>query len=229
MLEEMTRETVRIPGPRGLLAGELAYGSGAITSAFLLINPHPHMGGRMSNSLILHLAETLTAAGAATLRFDYAGVGESEGPDLDVYASMAQFWETGAAPEDPAMIEDARQAARWLTRQVKAPLVYIGYSFGTYAAAMILDSQAAGIALISPTVGRHDFSRLQRSPHPKLVVYSDDDFATPPAATRQWIASLPNVRSTHCIPGGNHFFRGQELQVAGLCRAFVAGLIRGEG
>jgi len=223
MQQELTRESVRIAGPRGALAGELSYGDGEVEAACLLVNPHPHMGGQMGNNLIAHLAGQLPQRGVATLRFDYAGVGESEGGEVDVYASMAQFWETGVTPADPLMIEDARAAAGWLRGQVAADMFLAGYSFGAYAAASIVDEDAAGIVLVSPTLSRHDFSPLTHCRVPKLIVYSNDDFATPAVVTQQWVSSLQDVAGAHCLTGGNHFFRGQEEAVARICGRFIAG------
>ncbi|MEP0841427.1 MAG: hypothetical protein HRF43_01795 [Phycisphaerae bacterium] len=222
MLVDLIQEAVRIEGPRGPLAGALAYTEDAALAACLLVNPHPHMGGRMSNNLIARLAAELPSAGLIALRFDYAGVGESPGEPIDLYASMARFWATDTAPEDPLMIEDARAAAGWLRSQAGLPVGLVGYSFGAYAAASIADADTIGLAMISPTLTRHDFSTLAACAAPKLVVYSDDDFATPADATQRWAGSLPNLRGAHRLAGGNHFFRGQEDRVADLCRRFFA-------
>lgn len=227
MLETLTRESVQIDGPRGRLAGELVYAAERPVATCLLVNPHPHMGGRMGNPLITRLAEALPAAGALVLRFDYAGVGDSEGGDIDVYASMRDFWATGTTPEDAMMIEDARAAARWLCAQLAEPLILIGYSFGAYAAAQLIGPQTQGLILISPTIERHDFSPVIESLVPKLIIHGHDDFATPSAATEEWAAMLPAVWRVCGLAEGDHFFRGQEDRVASLCAMFVTDLTGG--
>lgn len=216
--EGVMREAVRFRGGRGALAGELAYPWGAAQFCCLLVNPHPFMGGSIGNRLVKALSLGLAEAGAVTLRFDYGGVGLSGSPPVNVAASMAQFWQTGSAPEDPALVEDARYAARWLRSQSGLPLTLVGYSFGAYAAACLTDESPAAMVLISPTVGKHDFGAAVNARILRLVLYGDDDFATPAAAMEAWLRTLRGPYESHRLPGGQHFFRGKEEEVVRLCR-----------
>ena len=77
-MNEISSERVWIDGPAGRLAGELSHGGGAMIGAALMIPPHPYMGGRMRLPLMAQIAEELARHNVTTLRFDYAGVGESE-------------------------------------------------------------------------------------------------------------------------------------------------------
>lgn len=222
------RERVRIPAATGTLAGELAYPSGRTSFAAVIVNPHPHMGGRSGNRLLVRLAETMAGDGGVVLSFDFSGVGQSQGPRIDVAESMSQFWQTGSAPEEPRMVDDTRHAVAWLTEAADLPLMLAGYSFGAYAATMALTDRIRAIALISPIVRQHDFSPLRERRIAKLIVHSDNDFATPQADLENWIAGLPQPLETRCIPSGDHFFRGHEEAVAGACLAFarrVKGLV----
>ncbi len=220
---EMIRELVRIPSRDGELAGELAWPDGPVSLACLLVNPHPHMGGTMSNNVIAGLAGALTAQAVVTLRFDYRGVGRSDGDPPDVAASMSAFWESGTAPDDPFMAEDARAAARWLEAETDLPMLLVGYSFGARASLAAMDERTCGLVLIAPTLTRHDFSCLVDSPVPRLCIYSDNDFATPVEVTRRWICSAGRLVAA-CVPGADHFYRGREAGVAALCRQFIRGL-----
>lgn len=221
MLAELTSEKVRIPAASGTLAGELTYPFGRTSFAALIVNPHPHMGGRSGNKLLVRLAEVLAGDGGIVLSFDYSGVGESDGSRIDVAESMSQFWQTGSAPEDPRMVDDTEYARAWITEATRLPLMSVGYSFGAYAATMALTGAVGGLVLISPTVKQHDFSALQRRTIAKLIVHSDNDFATPWANLETWMRSLPQPLETCCIPSGDHFFRGQEDAVASACLAFA--------
>jgi alpha/beta superfamily hydrolase len=227
MDEDIFTESIRIPSPPGELAGELSYPLAAPRLACALFNPHPFMGGQMDNNIIRELSRTLPGHGAATLRFDYSGVGGSTGDLVNVAAAMLAFWETGTAPSDPRMIGDARAAAAWLARAFPGPLLLIGYSFGSHAAVEAIDDRVRGIVLISPTLRQHDFSALARSPLPKLVIQGENDFATPAAAVESWAASLPNAQSLR-IQGGEHFFKRKELEVARACAAFARSLVEAE-
>jgi alpha/beta superfamily hydrolase len=228
MHDHVMRERVSIPGPRGALAGELAYAGGRPAYACAVLNPHPHMGGSAENSLVVAVAAAVARTGGVSLRFDYAGVGASVGPAVDLVASMAAFWESGRAPEDPGMVADAAAALRWLRRQAAGlPLALAGYSFGAYVATTCIDEHApAAVAVISPTLARHDFSRICRvDTPPLLVVYGDDDFATPLQTTHAFIASLARRAQSHRVAGGEHFFRGREPAVAERVVSFFDGCL----
>jgi hypothetical protein len=224
----LTVERVSIPGDAGMLAGELSYtNDGDAAYVALLLNPHPHMGGSMRNGLIAHLAVDLPRDGAVVLRFDYRGVGGSEGATPDVAASMADFWRTGHAPEDVGMLRDAGAALYWARGQApELPVVLIGYSFGAAAATQLLaDDGVAAAVLIAPTLRQHDFSRAAapRTP-PLLVIYSDNDFATPRSVTESWLCTVEAQRQS--IAGGDHFFLGREAEVARACAGFVSRLLQ---
>lgn len=223
-MSEAVTERVALPGPRGALCAELAYGVGEPAVACLLLNPHPHMGGRMSNNVIAHLAGELAERGAATLRFDYAGVGESEGATPDVMGSMMQFWSRGCAPEDPLMVQDAAAALQWLRAELALPVVLIGYSFGSQVASRLCASHVAGVVAIAPTLKQHDLAGFAASRLPKLVLYSDNDFATPRGFTEAWLAALAEPAEVYCVAGGEHFFRGREGELAHRCTAFLRAL-----
>jgi uncharacterized protein len=216
MTNEIIRERVSIVGPQGALAGELAYPTGCPRYACAIFNPHPHMGGSAANPLIAAVAAAVAESGGVSLRFDYAGV-------ADVIASMAAFWETGRAPEDPTMVADAMAAVQWLRRAVgEMPLTLVGYSFGAFVAAeCVQDAGPAALAVISPTLVQHDFSSLLRPDCPPLlVVYSDNDFATPLARTQAFVASTSCPVRPHLVRGGEHFFRGVERPVAEVIAGF---------
>ncbi len=75
--------------------------------------------------------------------------------------------------------------------------------------------------MISPTLVQHDLSRLAALTVPKLVIYSDNDFATPRERTESWCATAAGPVSMHCIGGANHFFKGCEEELTSTCRGFL--------
>lgn len=217
---EIFTESVRIRSGEDELAGELGYAMRKPLLACALFNPHPFMGGQMENNVIRELARSLATEQAITLRFDYSGVGGSSGSRTDVASAMLSFWETGRAPQDPKMIADARAAATWLHSATQKPMVLIGYSFGSHVATQVVDDRTIGLVLIAPTLKQHDFSALSACKLPKLIIYSDNDFATPRGMIESWIQTLQNVQSL-CIEGGEHFFKQKESQIAQTCAAFL--------
>ncbi|MBI4578609.1 MAG: alpha/beta hydrolase [Planctomycetes bacterium] len=216
----LIQERVQFAGARGQLAGELAYTEATVRFGCLLVGPHPYMGGSMDNPLMRQIAMGLAAADAVTLRFDYGGVNESQGPAIDVAAAMAKFWATGRAPQDETMVEDARAAERWLRDQCDPPMVAIGYSFGAMAAATVVVEQTQGLILIAPTLKQHDIRVPRRADLDRLVIYADGDFATPAGVSAEWTETLPSPAQVVCMHGADHFFRGREANVVQRCVEF---------
>jgi len=222
MTVPLTQESVYISGPEGRLAGELAYpDQGPVRAAVLIANPHPLMGGAVNNNVIEHLALDLPTHGCVTLRFDYGGVGKSGGEPIDVAENMRQFWETGTSPADPYMGQEARCTADWLGTQFDLPRVGIGYSFGAYALVSGATPYLDALVMISPTVARHDFSPLKEAGLATMVVYSNDDFATPIEVTQQWLETLDPPTKECLLTGGEHFYRGMEPCIVDLCADFI--------
>jgi alpha/beta superfamily hydrolase len=218
MTREIMQERVRIPGPRQTLEGELAYPMDRAAASVLIVAPHPHMGGTMTNNLVAALADDLAQAGLITLRFNF-------GAAVDVAASMATFWATGHAPEDGDLLAEARAAAHWLVAQFPLPWLVVGYSFGAFAASQLLDLHPRGAVFVSPTLTKHDYEPATRAQPPLLVIYSDNDFATPQSVTEQWLGRCSATTSRLCIAGADHFFRDVEPQVCEACRRFAHGLL----
>ena len=71
---DLIEEAVTIPCGTRTLEGILAYPErDAPKGGVLVLSPHPHMGGRMDNNVIAHLAKGLSETGCVTLRFNYGG------------------------------------------------------------------------------------------------------------------------------------------------------------
>lgn len=226
---DITREVVRIDASGAQLEGELAYGGATPEFSVVIMSPHPFMGGSIHNALVAALAAQLAEAGAATLRFGYRSASGSRTSNLA--ESMAQFWKTGQAPDDPAMHDDGAAVIEWMRRAVAAPLAVVGYSFGAHVAAMAVPGDALALVLISPTLTRHDYDlaarRLKSLPRaiPTQVIYSDNDFATPGEAVEAWLGASGIHAAARCIRGGEHFFRGREREIASDVSEFVRAVL----
>lgn len=211
----ITRETVSIDFDGDCLAGELAYAE-EDRGAVLLIGPHPYMGGSMDNNVIRALAGSLAASGFVTLRFDYQPVAEEK-----VAAAMLSFWQSGHAPQDGRLIDEARAAEAWLGVQFRCTPSIVGYSFGSHAASEIMTTHTPAAVFIAPTVKQHELPALRTSTVPKLVLFSTDDFATSALATESWFAGLAKPKQKHCFVAADHFFRGREDELACRTLAFL--------
>jgi alpha/beta superfamily hydrolase len=205
-------ESARFAAGPYRLEGELVYGDTALPlGAALLAGPHPLLGGNMHNNVMRGLGDGLARHGLVTLRFNYRGVGASEGPVVDVAASLSQFWHTSRTRDGAGYQEDLGAAVAFLRSVVgpDMPLALIGYSFGC-----TLLPAAAGpgtaLVLVAPTVGTHDYTEYDGVENPKLVIAPEGDFAADPAALARWFDGLPAPKDLVRPRLDSHFFRGQE-------------------
>lgn len=182
-------------------------------SAALLCHPHPMGGGSMDVGLLIALESALTAAGVATLRFNFRGVGCSEGVSVD-----------GALET-----EDVEGAYRFLASRPAVDSAHIslaGWSFGSWVGwRWALESgRAANLALISPPTTLYDFFESLAPENPPqvpdtLVIAGDrDQFSDPTELTR--LAGAAGAELVR-LPGVDHFLFGREREIAEKVAVFL--------
>lgn len=189
--------TLSIAGPAGRLEAllqEHELRDHAI--AALVCHPHPLYGGTLHNKVVHRVAATLHDMGATTLRFNFRGVGRSE----------------GRFDRGHGELEDARAALAWLRARHPgtSPLV-AGFSFGAWIAARLADSEGdvERLVLIAPPVGPADFEVLRTSSVPKLVLQGTQDEVCPLATLEARFATWAEPRRLVRIEGASHFFDRQ--------------------
>lgn len=205
-------EDVRFPAGPHLLHGELAYPeAGRAPGALVFAGPHPLLGGNMRNNVVRSLADGLARRGLLTLRFDYRGVGRSQGPNVDVGKHMAEFWRTSHAPGEMDFWQDVQGAVEFAQETAPGlPVTLVGYSFGCALLPRVRPREPATLVLVAPTVAKHDFESFRAVTRPLLVVASEDDFATDAQQLEDWFGTLAMPRQLVRRRCDNHFFRGHE-------------------
>jgi uncharacterized protein len=219
-------ESVRFAAGRQRLEGELVYPeAGPPLGAAVLAGPHPLLGGNMHNNVVRGLGDGLARHGVVTLRFNYRGVGASEGPAVDPAQHLARFWETSRAPDELNYATDLAAATVFLRSIVGAemPLTLIGYSFGCtlLPAALAVAGVAAPLVLVAPTVGTHDYCAFAALATAKLVIAPEGDFAADTVALAQWFDGLPEPKELVRPRLDSHFFRGHEHWLVATVGAFL--------
>jgi len=146
----------------------------------------------MDNKVVQTLARALLHLGHRTVRFNFRGVGASQGA-----------WDEGRGEVDDALAVIAAQ------RQAGLPLVLAGFSFGGYVAAAAAarlpeEAPAERLVLVGASTQKQ---QLPDVPADTLVVHGELDDVVPLSSTLAWARpqSLPIV----VVPGGGHFFHGQ--------------------
>lgn len=158
----------------------------------LICHPHPQHGGTMDNKVVQTVARAMLQLGYQTVRFNYRGVGQSEGQ-----------WDEGRGELDDVM------SVLHAHRQPGLPFVLAGFSFGAYMASQAIqklgeDEQPQQLVLVGPSTQRQPMPTV---PSHTVVIHGEADEVVPLTATLDWVRpqSLPVI----VFPGVGHFFHGQ--------------------
>jgi alpha/beta superfamily hydrolase len=195
--------TELIPGPAGALevahaAPPHGHGCPPARGFALVAHPHPLMGGTMDNKVAVTLAKTFHALGYATMRFNFRGVGGSE----------------GAFDDGIGETDDAHAALdHGLHAYPGGRIVLAGFSFGTFVQTRLwrrLHERAdiERLVLTGPAVNRF---RLDRVPEDTIVVHGEQDDVVPLADVFGW--ARPQHLPVTVFPGCGHFFHGRLTQL----------------
>jgi hypothetical protein len=192
-----------IQGPAGRLEAiveEPAAAAALPTVAAVICHPHPLFGGTLHNKVVHTLARTLRTGGAATVRFNFRGVGASEGTH-----------DNGVGETQDALAVVAWARRRWPA----ASLVLAGFSFGAAVAIQAAGaSDPAWLITVAPAVDRVRTEGLIVPRGDWLVVQGEADEVVAPESVTQWMARWAPHARLRMLPGVGHFFHGRlhELQ-----------------
>lgn len=182
-----------IAGPAGRIEVATDAPNGTARGVAVLCHPHPLHGGTMDNKVIQTLARAFVQLGWRAVRFNFRGVGGSQGQ-----------WGHGAGEVDDAMAVVAA------CRDAALPLALGGFSFGGYVAAQVAarlaaaDAPAQRVVLIGPATSTFPVPAV---PADSLVIHGEADEVVPLSATLDW--ARPQGLPVVVLPGVGHYFHGQ--------------------
>ena len=182
----------------------------------VLCHPHPLRGGNMNNNLVLSVYHGLVEAGFAALRFNFRGVGNSQGTHT----------------EGELEVRDAEAALRTLGEAEgvdPARLGIAGYSFGTGVILRNLSGypSARSIVLFSPPVRFLEHAEIDADPRPKLFVCGDRDESVPVEPLKERLESMGGPVEWRIAEGVDHFWWDREAEAMGHAVEFFARTLGG--
>jgi alpha/beta superfamily hydrolase len=206
----MKKTRVSFPSGRLFLEGILAIPEGAGPfPAVIVCHPHPLYGGSMDNNVVNSLSETLTQASLASFKFNFRGVGGSQG----------EFGQGIGERED---VEAAISFISSVKEVDSTRIGLAGYSAGAGFAFPVgfNDDRIRALAAVSPPLSMFDFDFLKSCPKPKLLISGSKDELIPINQFLEFCQNLPGPKECESIEGADHFWWGYESRLAAKVVAF---------
>ena len=193
----MNSQTQRITwrGEAGAIEGLLDQPEGASRGVAVVAHPHPLFGGTMDNKVVQTLARAFVQCGWTVARFNFRGVGASEG----VHDAGE-----GEARDFLSVVEQLAP---------KGALAVAGFSFGSFVASHAIQAlwdkrDIEKIVFVGTATERLAVADVPESLHEKtLVVHGEQDDTVSLASVMDW--ARPQSLPVMVVPGGGHFFHGQ--------------------
>lgn len=188
-------EFLSIVGPAGQLELALDRPAGEVRGTAVIAHPHPLHGGTLTNKVVQTLARACVQSGWVAVRFNFRGVGQSE----------------GAYDEGRGELDDLLAVIE--TQAPTGPLCLAGFSFGSFvtshaAARLHAVRDIQRLVLIGTAASRFEVAPVAAELHARtLVVHGEQDDTVPLSSVMDW--ARPQSLPVLVVPGGGHFFHGQ--------------------
>jgi alpha/beta superfamily hydrolase len=204
---------VIINGPEGRLEGRYYPAKVPNSPIALLLHPHPQHGGTMNNKVVYQQYQMFVRRGFATLRFNFRGVGRSQ----------------GSFDRGEGELSDAASALDWLqTQNQDAPMCWVsGFSFGAWIGMQLLmrRPEIGGFISVSPPANMYDFSFLAPCPSSGLIIHGDADEIVPQEAVLRLVDKLAMQKGIivdyENIEGAGHVYGPQLDMMLGRCEVYL--------
>ncbi|RYY01899.1 MAG: hypothetical protein EOO53_15625 [Gammaproteobacteria bacterium] len=200
MLLDEKETKIIIPGPTGALESILNRGDSdaplsALNGLTIVCHPHPQHGGTMDNKVVTTLMRTYRDLGVHVLRFNFRGVGKSEGVFDNAVGEL----------------DDLLAVITWATANFPlSRLLIAGFSFGSSIAARASYSvnELTHLTLVAPPVERYEYDRDSVFNAPLCVIQGDKDERVFAQGVYDWVEHLQSPAELIRYPEASHFFHG---------------------
>lgn len=211
-------------GPVGRLEGRYQPAKDKNAPIAMILHPHPHpkFGGTMNNQIVYDLFYMFQERGFTTLRFNFRGVGRSQG-EFD--HGVGELSDAAAALDwVQSLHPDSRGC--WVA----------GFSFGAWIGMQLLmrRPEIEGFMSIAPQPNIYDFAFLAPCPSSGLIIHGEHDRVSPPEEVQQLVDKLKAQKgiliTQKTIEGANHFFSEHQEELLEECGTYLdkrLGLIEG--
>ena len=200
-------------GPAGRIEGRYHPGPQKNAPIAIVLHPHPQFGGTMNHQIIYQLYYAFVHRGFAAIRFNFRGVGRSQ----------------GSFDHGQGELSDAASALDWAQSiNPEARSCWIaGFSFGAWIGMQLLmrRPEISGFISVAPPANIYDFSFLAPCPSSGLVVQGDQDNVVPVESVQKLVTKLTHQRGIkidyQIVPGASHFFTEHLDTLGGICDTYL--------
>jgi uncharacterized protein len=204
---------VIFPGPEGRLEGRFHPGPRPRAPVAMILHSHPQAGGTMNNKIVQLLYKDFVRRGFAVLRFNFRGVGKSQGT-----------FDNGIGE-----LSDAASALDWVQQiHPEAQTTWVaGVSFGAWIGMQLLmrRPEIKGFISIAPPANMYDFSFLAPCPASGLIAHGERDTVSPPESVVKLVNKLSQQRGItidySCLENADHYFSGRVDELEEICEAYL--------
>jgi alpha/beta superfamily hydrolase len=187
-------EKITLQGGAGCIEALLDKPAGPPRGTAVIAHPHPLFGGTMNNKVVQTLARAFVQTGWQSLRFNFRGVGASEGA-----------YDEGRG-EAADMLQLIGQVAP------EGALAIAGFSFGAFVSSHVVAAlgmrEPEKIVLVGTAASRFEVAALAAALHERtLVLHGEQDDTVALSSVMDW--ARPQSLPVTVIPGVEHFFHGQ--------------------
>ncbi|KFN48744.1 alpha/beta hydrolase [Arenimonas composti] len=167
----------------------------------VICHPNPPDGGTLHNKVVTMTGRALNELGLAVVRFNFRGVGQSE----------------GSFDQGRGEVLDLLAVTDWVRRQRPDDQLWLaGFSFGSWVALQgARQVPVKQMISIAPPVGLRAFDGVLPPPCPWLVVMGEADDIVDPQKVYDWIDSLPQKPALVRMPDTGHFFHRRLMDLRG--------------
>ncbi len=170
-------------GPEGRLEGRYHHSKRANAPVALLLHPHPQHGGTMNNKVIFQLYRNFVSRKFSTLRFNFRGVGRSQGRFDNGQGELSD----AASALDWMQTQNPNTSACWIA----------GFSFGAWVAMQLMmrRPEINGFISIAPPASQHDFSFLAPCPASGMIIHGNKDELVPQSSVDKLAQKLQKKKN----------------------------------
>jgi uncharacterized protein len=204
---------VVLTGAAGRIEGRYTAGKTENAPIALILHPHPRAGGQMNHPVSVQLFHLFMKRGFSVLRFNFRGVGRSQGEFDSGIGELA----------------DAATALDWLqvTNPSASQCWVAGFDFGAWIGMQLLmrRPETDGFISVSPPTNMYDFSFLAPCPASGLMLHGSADAVTPPQEVEKVVSKLRTQKGIiidyDVVDGASHFWTEHLPEVASRVGAYL--------